>query len=295
MKAGMRFPDLAGVQALVWRLIAAPEGVRRGAEELHREGRLASEDLSFLVPPDERLEPPERLDIYADMYFYRLRDCLAEDFPKVVARVGPVHWHNLVTDYLLAHPSTHFSLRELGRALPGFLERSELTKRFPALEGLARLEWARVDVFDETDAAPLTREDLLAQGAAAPASAAFALVPSTRLLRLDASVLPLWKSLEEQGVENGTPRAGEKTAGVLVWRKTFAIFHRSLEADEERCLWALAAGGATLAELGELLATAQPPGAAAERAAAERLAALIDRWARDALLRTGESTVPGAA
>ncbi len=279
------FPELAELQALVWRLLAAPEGVRQGAAVLHREGVLGSEDLSFLVPPDDRLGPVERLDIYADMYFYRLRDCLAEDFPKLAARVGTSRWHNLVTDYLLAHPPTHFSLRELGRALPGFLETHELARQSPALEGLARLEWARVDVFDEADAIALSREDLLEQGGAAPASAAFSLVPSTRLLRLDRSVLPLWKRLDEgqDGGDTAPTRDSVDTAAALVWRKGFAVFHRSLAADEERCLRTLS-GGATLAELGELLLAEPTPAAPPERAV-ERLAALIDRWTHDELLR----------
>jgi hypothetical protein len=137
-----RFPDLRGVEELLWKLITAPEGVVRGAAELHREGVLESQDLSFLVPPNDRLGSAEQLDIYADMYFHRLHDCLAEDFPVLLARLGGARFHNLVTDYLLAHPSTHFSLRELGRALAGFLDSHALEREFPALADLARLEWA---------------------------------------------------------------------------------------------------------------------------------------------------------
>jgi hypothetical protein len=156
-----RFPDLRGVQELFWKLITAPEGVARGAAELRRGGALESEDLSFLVPPDDTRSSAEQLDIYANMYFHRLHDCLAEDFPVLKARLGDARFHNLVTDYLLAHPPTHFSLRELGRALPGFLASHALEREFPALADLARLEWARVDVVDDADAAPLSREEVL--------------------------------------------------------------------------------------------------------------------------------------
>ncbi len=283
------FPGLSEVQTLFWRLLAAPEGVRAGAADLRREGALASEDLSFLVVGDERLDPVERLDVYADMYFYRLRDCLAEDFAKLAVGIGAAHWHNLVTDYLLAHAPTHYSLRELGRALPGFLETHELGRQLPVLVDLARLEWARVDVFDETDAEPLSRESLLEQGSEAPGTAAFALVPSARLLRLGASVLPFWKHLHEEHTGEGAMLAGSRAekGAVLVWRRAFAVFHRSLAPDEESCLRALAAGDTTLAQLGELLLDAQPPQAAPERAA-ERLATLLDVWSRDELLRKGD-------
>ena len=249
-----RFPDLRGVQELFWKLITAPEGVARGAAELHRQGTIESEDLSFLVSPDAALSSAARLDIYADMYFYRLRDCLAEDFPALRARLGETRFHNLVTDYLLAHPSTHFSLRELGRALPGFLARHALEREFPALADLARLEWARVDVFDDPDAAPLSREEVLERGASAPEGFRLVLVPAARLLRMDASVLPLWKQLDTgEGAASAAPPRRESCA-VRVWRKGFSIFHASMQPDEERCLEALAAGSLSLAELAEILA-----------------------------------------
>ena len=192
-----------------------------------------------------------------------------------------------MTDYLLAHPSTHFSLRELGRALPGFLRTHPLEREFRALADLARLEWARVEVFDDADAPPLAREELLEAGGSAPDSFGVALISSVRLLRVDASVLPLWKQLDGCGgaEEDGEQkrRARRATRGVRVWRKGFSVFHRSLSDDEERCLRALAAGGATLAQLGELLLEHQPPGAPSQRAA-QRLAELLDLWAHDELL-----------
>jgi hypothetical protein len=221
------------------------------------------------------------------MYFYRLHDCLAEDFPALLARVGGARFHNLVTDYLLAHPPRHFSLRELGRALPGFLDGHALESEFPALADLARLEWARVDVFDDTNAASLSREEVLELGAAEPEQCGLALIPAARLLRLDASVLPLWKLLDrgegtsEEVASAARPRG--ETSAVRVWRKGFAIFHRSMQPDEERCLEALACGGASLAELGELLAGAQPPDAA-ETQLAQRFAVLLDLWAQDEIL-----------
>ncbi len=288
-----RIPDLKGLQSLFWGLISAPEGVAKQMAELRRAGELESEDLSFLVRPDAQLGPVERVDIYADMYFYRLRDCLTADFPKVTAHIGAARFHNLVTDYLLAHPSTHFSLRELGSALPGFLRTHPLEREFPVLADLARLEWARVEVFDDADAAPLAREELLEAGGAAPDSFGLALVSSIRLLRVDASVLSLWKQLDGGGgaEEDGEGKrpARRETEGVRVWRKGFSIFHRSLSDDEERCLRALAAGGATLAQLGELLLEQQALDAPPERAA-QRLAALLGMWADDELLTSADSS-----
>lgn len=283
------FPALRPLQMLFWRLIAAPEGTAKGAAALRREGALAGEDLSFLIRPDERLDAAERLDVYADMYFYRLRDCLREDFPKLEAVLGAAHFHNLVTDYLLVHPSTHFSLRELGRAVPDFLASHALAGEFADVADLARLEWARVDVFDETDAVALTRDELLEKGSAAPETFGFGLVPATRLLRLVPSTVPLWKRLEDGGDEapvDGTAQAERGAA--LVWRKGNAVCHRSLAADEALCLDALRAGPFTLARLAELVLRAQPPGTSAEDVP-PRLAALLERWSADEILCEGST------
>ena len=73
-----RVPDLRELQSVFWRLLSAPEGAAQGAAALRREGKIESEDLTTLVRSDPRLGAVERVDIYADMYFYRLRDCLAE-------------------------------------------------------------------------------------------------------------------------------------------------------------------------------------------------------------------------
>ncbi len=289
-----RFPQLRDLQTLFWQLLTAPEGVSKGADELRRKGEIESEDLAFLVRPDARLGSVERLDIYADMYFYRLRDCLEEDFPKVAALIGEARFHNLVTDYLLAHPSTHFSLRELGRPLPDFLSSHPLASEFPLLPDLARLEWARVDVFDEADAPPLSRRRLLEEGLSEPERFVVTLVPSARLLRADASALRLWRHLHSgDGAARDDPPDifQDKTSGICVWRKEFTVFHRALPGDEESCLEALGSEGTTLAQLGEILLE-QPPNASPQQIA-QRLAELLDRWARDELLTSHTSLAGG--
>jgi len=281
-----RPPQLRDLQALFWQLLTAPEGVSKGVAELRREGKLESRDLSFLVRPDARLGPVDRLDIYADMYFYRLRDCLAEDFPKVAALIGDARFHNLVTDYLLANPSSHFSLRELGRALPGFVATHPLAAEIPLLPDLARLEWERLDVFDEADAEPLSRQRLLDDGGAHPEQFPVALVPSARLIRVDTSVLGLWKHLHGgEGAMGGDepPLTRSQDSGVLVWRRSFTVFQRVLAEDEEGCLEALVSRGATLAELGEILLERQPP-SSSQHKTSQRLAELLDLWTRDELL-----------
>jgi hypothetical protein len=314
--------DLRETQEIFWDLIAAPEGVQPGLAGLARTGRLEREDLSFLIDGDKRLGAVERLDIYANMYFYRLRDGLAEDYPKVSAIIGGADFHNLVTDYLLRHPSTHWSLRYLGAALPGFLAGHPLAERFPFLADLARLEWARIDVFDAPDAPLLSRDSLTSRSPEVLDELPIRPIPASRLLALDWNVAPVWRTVEDDlaGDESGgTHSAAVMATGsecfssplaidpperrrchLLVWRHDFAVLHRSLNAVESACLAAAAGGEATLPGLCRVFleeAEPQPVGAAGETddgpaagvdAASRQMAGYLGRWLEDGLLREVE-------
>ena len=77
--------DLKELQSLLYRRITDPE---RTNESLDAERLPASGGLEALVLGDERLSAAERVGIYADAYFYRLLDCLGEDFPTTLAVLG---------------------------------------------------------------------------------------------------------------------------------------------------------------------------------------------------------------
>lgn len=309
-------PDLKGSQVLFKDLIVAPEGVAAGAAQMRSAGRLDTTDLSFLVRGDERLDAGERIDIYAGMYFYRLRDALAEDYPRVVGVIGGARFHNLITDYLLVHPSHTWSLRFVGEPLAGFIATHPLSSEFPFLADLARLEWARVEAFDDEDAAPIARERVAGLKQDQVASLRLALVPACRLLALDHAVAPLWLALATSGEAPASGHDSEAAVGssafeeisparvapaarepswVRVWRHGFKVLHRAVRADEHACLVQLRDTGATLPEIGDLLlqhAATQGAGAALEEettrgieSATQRMAGLFELWLSEGLLR----------
>jgi len=296
---GTGSPDLRKIQELFWSLIAAPEGVRPGLQELRRQGRLVSGDLSFMIRGDARLAAEDRLDIYASMYFYRLRDSLAEDFPRVAAIVGGAAFHNLATDFLLAHPSRHWSLRALGVPFPEFLESHALSGPFPFLADLARLEWARIEMFDAADAEVLSRDEAAAGGP----ELHLALVPAARLLSLAWNVAPVWRALgqeeppagsgsnsaavaDDQGEEFAAPRPVEpperRQTAILVWRQEFSVYHRTVTPIEAACLRMARQDGVSLPDLCEIILggeQAQEP-----QAAMRAVADLLGRWLEDGLV-----------
>ena len=151
-------PGLAGLQALLYRLITAPEGVAAGLAAESAEG---PEILADLIESDDRLSAIERLEIYANAYFYRILDCLKEDFPATLATLGADNFHNLVTGYLIEYPPTEPSISYAGRHLAEFLRHDSMRamiERWPFIAELARLERTLIEVFHAAEAEPLNAE-----------------------------------------------------------------------------------------------------------------------------------------
>jgi hypothetical protein len=265
---------LAETQRLLWQLISARDGVTPALRQLN----MTERDLGELIRGDDRLSPSARLDIYANMYFFRLRDILRGDYPTVAAWLGEDGFHNLVTEYLLACPSTHQSVRNVGARLPAFLGARAAPEQAWLTE-LAQLELARLDVFDGPEAQVLTVEQLRALPAAEFVTLPLQLIPCHRLLDVQFAVDELWREVDA-GLAEGqepTPPPAEPRA-LLVWRQEIAVFHRPVDALERAAL-VRAHDGAPFGHVCELLAEQLPMEEAGPRAFQ-----LLANWAGDGLL-----------
>ncbi len=185
-------------QELFWRLITAPEGPSTAG-----------------LPVDAL----ERVNVYAEAYFWRIHDALAEDFPKLRAAAGSERWHNLITDYVAERPSQSPSLTWMGARLAAFLR----ARAEHELADLAELEWARAEVFLAADATPIGVDALRGIDPERFAVARFQLIPALRVLRLAAR-------------------------SVRVWREGFTVYNRDISSAEADAL-DLARAGRTLAEV----------------------------------------------
>jgi hypothetical protein len=267
-------PSLAELQQRFFELVTAPQGV---AEELTARG-IPTGALGAIVVSDRRASAVERLDVYANMYFYRILDVLRSDYPKLLAVVGDAAFHNLATDYLVAHPSRHPSLRFVGSALPGFVGGHALGAQRPWLAELAALEWARVDVFDRTDVPLLTRDTLAALPPEAFAMLALGPIPAHEIVAATHAIDQTWRAIEGGRPAQPPPRTTGAHA-VLVWRQGVTVHHRAVDEIERTALELVRGGtsfGLLCAALGALLPS--------EEAAATRAAEMLGRWLADELL-----------
>jgi hypothetical protein len=226
------------------------------------------------VEPGLVVSPPERLAIYARMYIDRLHDVLWDDYPKLVAVLGAEHFRDLVERYLRACPPTSFTVRDAGAALPEYLAtRDDLP---PWAADLARLERARVDVFDAADARPLSREDMAVLAPEAWVDFSIAWIPASTFVRVGWAVDALWSEIEDEAPIEAPL---QKARTILIWRRALTVFHRTLDPDEATV--AEFVRGCTIADACAAIGALDPD------APAERAVELLTRWLDAETLASG--------
>ena len=244
--------NLREAQELFFGLITAPEGVVKALEEREARGEAARAAVEGLFAGDERMGAVERLDVYANMYFFRLRDVLAEDFARTSVALGEARWHNLVTDYLLAHPPTRWSLRWAGEALPEFLRGHAYGAERPWVADVAALEQARNEAFQAEDADPMHAADLLGVHPEVWPTLSFRATPGTVVVASRWDLAAWWAAGGD-----GAPAEAPEGQALLVWRDAEDdVQHEALHGGDEEAVRRLL-GGAPFAEVCEALAPEQ--------------------------------------
>src|SRR5271167_962033 len=120
----MRVSFELGEHSSLMYLITAPEAAK-GTDDA---GDLASDGPETLICGDQRLSAIERVDIYANAFFFRLLDCFAEDYSATLAVVGIDEFTAIVKEYLLVHQPTEPSIFYADYYLPDFLTALELPR-----------------------------------------------------------------------------------------------------------------------------------------------------------------------
>ena len=147
------------------------------------DGRPMSDVVSEFIKPNDRLSSIERLQIYNRQYWYRLMDCLWDDYPGLRAILGAKKFEKLRIAYLDRYPSRSYTLRNLGSRLAQLIaEEPRYTQPHHAMcLDMAAFEWAQVVAFDSERRSPLSVDDLLGKK---PAKLRVALQPYITLLEL---------------------------------------------------------------------------------------------------------------
>jgi hypothetical protein len=122
-----------------------------------QDGRAVSSGTESLVNESSRLTAARHLGIYRFSYIARLRECMKNQFSALAYALGEELFQMFADQYLDAYPSASYTLNELGRRFPDYLQetrpdvvREEGEPWVEFIIQLARFEYTLSLIFDAT-------------------------------------------------------------------------------------------------------------------------------------------------
>lgn len=261
--------ELTQLQRWFQTVVTHAEGVEAGAcsEEAQRLIHLAPGQLERVITRSRALTAAERLAIYANAYHSRLLECLGEVYPMLKRTLGQDAFDGLAFGYLQQYPSRNYTLNELGRHFPRYLERTRPgptdaegglidaeepeagqapAENWPGfLIDLARLEWAIYDVFDGPGVEgepPLDADQVLAIPPGLWARAKLVPVVCLQLLATRFPVNDYYTALRRSAPEEPIPMPPPGNSFAALIRRNFVVRRYNLSSAEFEVLQALKAG-----------------------------------------------------
>jgi hypothetical protein len=251
--------ELRQLERLAGAVIMRPLSPHWRMQKKWTDNRDMRQVTAEFIKPNDRLTSFERIEIYNKQYWFRLIDIFYDDFPGLRAILGRLKFNRLAKEYITAHPSTSFTMRNLGRFLPGFIEKNPrlAQPRFKLALEMARFEWAQVEAFDGKSLPALTVDDLLGKD---PAKLRLALQPYISVLELhyplDDYILQLKKSADRGGASNAVeeispekskakrrpPIPREKQTHLVVHRVNNQLYYKKIDRRAYRLLASLDRG-----------------------------------------------------
>lgn len=265
--------DLAELQELFVRALSWPTGVADFLAHADAETVVAFHDAFAETPEFSRVD---RVDIYAESYFWRLFETLKAQFSVTAWLAGEAGFRNLVTDYVLARPSRDPDLRRFGASFPGFLSAHPIVQAHPYLPYSSEVELTMMHLLDAADITPLALEAVAAIPAPRWPELRFVPAPTLSLMASPWRFSP-WSEACRRGrqASEAPLEAAAHNVHTLVWRERMHVMHRSVSPAEAEALATMIAGGT----FDEVCAAADASGAKGEA-----VAAWLRRWIEAELL-----------
>jgi hypothetical protein len=227
--------DLRSFQRLMAAAVVRPLDANDGLQSKWIDGRAMDKVAAEFIKPNDRLTSFERLQLYNQMYWFRLFDAIRDDCPGLLAALGEAVFGRLAQAYLATCPSRSFTLRNLCSRLEAFIRanpRLTAPRTAVALE-ISRFEWAQTVAFDG-ESRPVVAPASLAN--TPPSRIRFALQPYVTLLNLrypvDAYVMSVKRRDAMRSEASNTPdskvvhRHPVRRPPVPKASRTFVAVHR---------------------------------------------------------------------
>lgn len=263
---------LAQMQTLLWTAMRWPTGVDDFLAQASVETRRAFAETFAETPAFSR---EARVQVYAEAYFWRLYEVAVDQYPVTAWIAGGPPFHDFITDFVLASPSTTPDIRKFAAGVADALRAHRLGHANPGLADIAAVDWAIGDAVDMRDEVRLSAEALQSVPPASWPAARFGFTHTASLLPCAAPYSQLRAAWAQ---EHPIPAFELGSRQVLVWRQASGdVYQRTLEDAEARALDCLFGGG-TFADACDAAA-----GPHANEASPADVARWLRRWLGDEL------------
>ncbi len=283
MNLPLRPAELGQIQRWMQVVIMHPLGVEAGidATESRMLMDVDTDQVEGVICRSASQSSIERLNVYANAYFARLREVLESEFPALVHTLGEELFQEFAFGYLQQYPSRSYTLGELSVKFPEYLVNTRPPREAvddqpdwaDFLADLARLERAYSEIFDGPGVegqALLNADDLRAITLERWPGVRLTPVPCLRLMTFRFAVHEYASSVRRQ--ENPDLPAPSPT-WLVVTRRDYVV-RRVAVSETEYCALATLVSGGTIADA---LETAQDRW----QGGFDALAIEVQRWFRD--------------
>ncbi len=122
--------NLRQIQRWMQSVIMCPDGVVAGiaSESAREQIDVNPENVEEVITRSQAQNSVERLNVYANAYYARLLECLTKEFPALVHAVGEETFSGFAFGYLQAYPSKSYTLNDLSRNFPKYLQETRPPK-----------------------------------------------------------------------------------------------------------------------------------------------------------------------
>ena len=216
----------------------------------------AQKEMSFeeayaSVLPSKTLSPVERIAIYRRMFFLRMTESMAIDYPGVKYALGETEFDRMIAEeYVQKYPSHSYTLNHLGRSFPQFIQESNL-KNKSFLFDLARLELSITNNMDAEESPVLQQQEIAAVKPDQWENAAFVPITALELLEFDYNVCEYLDAVVE---EVDVPEIKNEKTFAVIYRSAYRTYWNILSKPQYFLLNTLVSGksfGESIAMLAE--------------------------------------------
>lgn len=221
------------------------------------------------------------LAVYHNAYRAQLVACLRDSHERTWAWLGDDAFEAAARAHIAAERPSSWTLGDYGGSFADAL--TTLYPKDAEVAEIAHLDWALRRAFDGADAAPVTADRLAGVDWE---HAVLRLSPTLALLSFATNAAAIWSAI----ASGEPPPAVEllpRSVVIRVWRQDLSPRFATIDAAEAAALDAVA-GGATFAELCEVLSRSHGVNTAVERAGV-----LLGSWLADGLIVAIDDKVKG--